>query len=118
MHNLRNHLDNGATPMAGVDTTAHNRGRNAIFNLDVGALVIASLRNLDRRYRGRLNIRLLCVDMCSRNAGLSSLLDYERAVVNAIADLEKQGCVRTIGGLWKGAEANMNARVSLTNLMR
>ena len=114
---LRNHDDNGARG-AGIDSTANNRSRNAYHNLDVGALCIASLRNLNRRYRGKLNVRLLCVDMCSRHAGLSSILDYERAVCNAIADLEAQGCVKVgRGGLYKNGQPNMGVKVYLTRMM-
>ena len=114
---LRNHDDSGHRGTH-VDYTAVNRGRNAYHNLDVGALCIASLRNLNRRYRGKLNVRLLCVDMCNRNAGLSSLLDYKRAVCNAIADLEAQGCVKVgKGGLFKNGQPNMGVKVYLTRLM-
>ena len=114
---LRSHADNGANPMGGmVDTVADNRGRNAFHNIDVGALCIASLRNLNRRYRGRLNVRLLCLDL-SQRAGLSSLLDYERAVCNALADLEMQGCIKVMGDLFVGDVPQMNVRVSLTNMI-
>ena len=116
-NDLRNHTDNGARG-AHVDYTAQNRGRNAFYNLDVGGLVIASLRNLNRRYRGKLNVRLLCLDMSQRRAGLSSILDYERAVCNAIADLEAQGSVKVgKGGLFKNGKPNMGVKVYLTELI-
>jgi len=116
---LRNHDDNGASnPTGDIDTVADNRGRNAFYNLAVGGLVIASLRNLNRRYRGKLNVRLLCLDMSQRRAGLSSILDYERAVCNAIADLEAQGSVKVgKGGLYKNGKPNMGVKVYLTELI-
>ena len=116
---LRNHDHNGhANPTGSIDTVADNRGRNAFYNLDVGALVIASLRNLNRRYRGRLNVRLLCLDMSQRAPGLSSILDYERAVCNALADFEAQGVVKVgKGGLYKNGKPNMGVKVYLTRLI-
>jgi len=116
---LRNHSDNGAfNPTGDIDTTAQNRGRNAVVTLDVGGLLVASLRNLSRRYRGKLNVRLLAIDICNRRGSGSSILDYERALCNALADLEMQGCIKVTGGLFKGDTPNLNARVTLTRLMR
>ena len=116
-NDLRNHDDSGARGIH-VDYTAQNRGRNAVHTLDVGGLLVASLRNLNRRYRGKVNVRLLAIDVCNRRGTGSSILDYERALCNALADLEMQGCIKVTGGLFKGDTPNLNARIALTRLMR
>jgi hypothetical protein len=88
--------------------------------MDVGSVMVAALRRLGARYRGRLNVRCICQNVAVRRAGSTSVLDYNRAVGNALADLESQGCVRIIGDLWVDGDTervNMDARVKLTHLM-